>query len=72
MAKDGSTSLITRATDSIVFFNPSYQDMSRPIEGPTNPWNDRKLTQMNILTGTTLLSPWLPSPGCALGSPSCN
>lgn len=47
----GSTSLITRASDSIVFFNPSYQDMSRPSEGPANPWNERRLEKQNTLTG---------------------
>jgi hypothetical protein len=35
----------------MIFYNPRYDDMSRPVEGPINPWDDRKLTKMNTLTG---------------------
>lgn len=49
---DASTSLITRPSDSIIFYNPTYEDMSRPVEGPVNPWNDRKLVKMNTHSGT--------------------
>ncbi|KAK4692534.1 hypothetical protein P7C70_g9107, partial [Phenoliferia sp. Uapishka_3] len=46
-----STSLITRPSDSVIFFNSTYEDMTRPVEGPANPWSDRKMSQMNTLTG---------------------
>lgn len=47
----GSSSLVTRTSDAIIFFNSTYADMSRPVEGPQNPWSDRKLEKMNTITG---------------------
>ena len=53
----GSTSLVTRPSDSVIFFNPTYDDMGRAVEGPVNPWSDRKLEKMNTITGSSILSP---------------
>ncbi|ORY70610.1 WD40-repeat-containing domain protein [Leucosporidium creatinivorum] len=44
-------SLITRPSDNVIFYNPTYEDMTRPVQGPANPWNDRKLEKMNSITG---------------------
>ena len=39
-----------------MFYNPTYEDMSRPIQGPINPWNERKLEKMNTITGESRLT----------------
>lgn len=51
MAGGAGNSLITRPSDNVVFYNPTYSDMTRPVQGPVNPWNDRKLEKMNTITG---------------------
>lgn len=35
--------------------------MTRPVQGPQNPWNDRKLDKMNTITGDTLTQDFLHS-----------
>ncbi|KAM0786548.1 hypothetical protein ACM66B_002005 [Microbotryomycetes sp. NB124-2] len=47
----GLGSLITRPSDNIVFYNPTYQDLTRPVQGPANPWSERKIDKMNTITG---------------------
>ncbi|GAA5908142.1 hypothetical protein JCM8208_003702 [Rhodotorula glutinis] len=46
-----SNQLVTRPTDNVIFYNASYQDLTRPVQGPANPWNDGKLERQNALTG---------------------
>ncbi|KDE06182.1 hypothetical protein MVLG_03464 [Microbotryum lychnidis-dioicae p1A1 Lamole] len=46
-----SNSLITRPSDNVIFYNPTYADMTLPVQGPANPWDDRKLEKMNSVTG---------------------
>ncbi|TNY17967.1 Pre-mRNA splicing factor [Rhodotorula diobovata] len=46
-----SNQLVTRPTDNVIFYNASYQDLTRPVQGPANPWNDNKLERQNALTG---------------------
>ncbi|GJN90064.1 hypothetical protein Rhopal_003062-T1 [Rhodotorula paludigena] len=46
-----SNKLVTRPTDNVIFYNASYADLSRPVQGPANPWNDGKLERQNALTG---------------------
>ncbi|GAA6010806.1 hypothetical protein JCM10207_005852 [Rhodosporidiobolus poonsookiae] len=46
-----SNSLITRPSDNVIFYNASYEDMSRPVQGPANPWDDGRLEKQNALTG---------------------
>ncbi|SCV70516.1 BQ2448_1910 [Microbotryum intermedium] len=46
-----STSLITRPSDNVIFYNPTYADMTLPVQGPANPWDDRRLEKMNSVTG---------------------
>ncbi|CEQ43099.1 SPOSA6832_04997 [Sporobolomyces salmonicolor] len=45
------SSLITRPTDNIIFYNASYSDLTRPVQGPANPWDDKRLDKQNTLTG---------------------
>ncbi|GAA5935189.1 hypothetical protein JCM1841_006440, partial [Sporobolomyces salmonicolor] len=44
------SSLITRPTDNIIFYNASYSDLTRPVQGPANPWDDKRLDKQNTLT----------------------
>lgn len=62
MAGGAGNSLITRPSDNVVFYNPTYDDMTRPVQGPVNPWNERKLEKMNSITGELAVDP----PACAL------
>ncbi|KAK4046824.1 hypothetical protein OIV83_005820 [Microbotryomycetes sp. JL201] len=52
----GAGSLITRPSDNIVFYNPTYQDLTRPVQGPSNPWSERKIDKMNTITGNLQLA----------------
>ncbi|GAA5930385.1 Cdc40p [Sporobolomyces koalae] len=45
------SSLITRPSDNVIFYNASYQDLTKPVQGPANPWDDRRLEKQNTLTG---------------------
>ncbi|GAA5846472.1 hypothetical protein JCM3766R1_001902, partial [Sporobolomyces carnicolor] len=47
------SSLITRPSDNVIFYNASYQDLSKPVQGPANPWGDdhNRLAKQNALTG---------------------
>ncbi|GAA5848953.1 hypothetical protein JCM8547_006396 [Rhodosporidiobolus lusitaniae] len=46
-----STSLVTRPSDNVIFYNASYADLSRPVAGPKNPWDEGRLAKQNALTG---------------------
>ncbi|GAA6036760.1 hypothetical protein JCM8097_003464 [Rhodosporidiobolus ruineniae] len=46
-----SNQLVTRPSDNIIFYNASYSDLTRPVQGPANPWNDGRLEKQNALTG---------------------
>ncbi|GAA6061123.1 hypothetical protein JCM10212_001723 [Sporobolomyces blumeae] len=45
------SSLITRPSDNVIFYNATYEDLSRPVQGPENPWDDKRLEKQNALTG---------------------
>jgi pre-mRNA-processing factor 17 len=48
------SSLITRPSDNVIFYNASYSDLTRPLLGPSNPWgqgDSQKLVKQNALTG---------------------
>ncbi|GAA5948931.1 hypothetical protein JCM3765_003955 [Sporobolomyces pararoseus] len=48
------SSLITRPSDNVIFYNATYQDLTKPLQGPSNPWGDhdqQKLSKQNTLTG---------------------
>ncbi|GAA6022086.1 hypothetical protein JCM11491_004747 [Sporobolomyces phaffii] len=47
------SSLITRPSDNVIFYNATYQDLSLPVQGPANPWGDdhNRLAKQNALTG---------------------
>ncbi|GEM10756.1 pre-mRNA splicing factor [Rhodotorula toruloides] len=46
-----SNTLVTRPTDNVIYYNASYTDLTRPVQGPANPWNDGRLEKQNVLTG---------------------
>ncbi|GAA5832531.1 hypothetical protein JCM11251_001360 [Rhodosporidiobolus azoricus] len=46
-----SSALVTRPSDNVIFYNASYADLSRPVQGPKNPWDDGRLERQNALTG---------------------
>ncbi|ODO11005.1 hypothetical protein I350_01605 [Cryptococcus amylolentus CBS 6273] len=43
--------IITRPTDKVMNVNLTYEDMSRPVAGPENPFESRKNKGMNTLSG---------------------
>ncbi|GAA5895842.1 WD40 repeat domain-containing protein [Sporobolomyces salmoneus] len=47
------SSLITRPSDNVIFYNASFSDLSKPVQGPSNPWGDdhNRLAKQNALTG---------------------
>ena len=45
--------MITRPSDNVIFYNASYQDLSKPVQGPANPWDEKRLEKQNALTGTS-------------------
>ncbi|GAA5879655.1 hypothetical protein JCM16303_004120 [Sporobolomyces ruberrimus] len=47
------SSLITRPSDNVIFYNATYQDLTLPVQGPANPWGDdqNRLSKQNALTG---------------------
>lgn len=42
---------LSKDSDKILKTNISYEDMSRPAQGPANPFNSQTLTKKNIITG---------------------
>lgn len=48
---DMANALITRSTDKVINVNISYDDMTRPVQGPVDPFNARKNEGMNALNG---------------------
>lgn len=46
-----NNSLVTRPTDNVIYYNASYADLTRPVQGPANPWDEGKLEKQNTLTG---------------------
>lgn len=51
-----SNAIITRPTDMVMNVNISYADMQRPVQGPDDPFNQRKNKGMNSLAGMLLSS----------------
>lgn len=58
-----NNSLVTRPSDNVIYYNARYADLTRPMQGPANPWDDGKLEKQNALTGA--------SPGCRPTSFPC-
>jgi pre-mRNA-processing factor 17 len=46
-----SSAIITRPTDQVINVNITYEDMMRPVEGPVDPFNQKKNAGMNSLSG---------------------
>ncbi|KAI9637393.1 putative pre-mRNA splicing factor [Dioszegia hungarica] len=46
-----SNAIITRPTDKVMNVNISYADMQRPVQGPEDPFNQKKNKGMNSLAG---------------------
>ncbi|QRV83403.1 pre-mRNA-processing factor 17 [Ceratobasidium sp. AG-Ba] len=46
-----NTSLVLRPTDTQMNVNITYEDMMRPVAGPQNPFDKRKLPNQNALAG---------------------
>ncbi|KAK9453466.1 WD40-repeat-containing domain protein [Dipodascopsis uninucleata] len=46
-----SQALIPKITDKVVKYNPTYDDLTKPIVGPANPKGDDSLKRKNMLTG---------------------
>lgn len=45
--------IITRPTDKVMNVNLTYEEMSRPVAGPENPFDKRKNKGMNTLSGVS-------------------
>jgi len=43
--------IIARPTDKVMNVNMKYEDMSRPVAGPEDPFNQTKNKGMNTLSG---------------------
>ena len=43
--------IIARPTDKVMNVNISYEDMSKPVAGPMDPFNAQKNKGMNSLSG---------------------
>lgn len=43
--------IIARPTDKVMNVNITYEDMSRPVAGPQDPFNQQKNKGMNTLSG---------------------
>lgn len=46
-----SNAIIARPTDKVINVNISYDDMTRPVQGPQDPFNQAKNKGMNSLSG---------------------
>lgn len=42
---------VSKATETALTTNITYDELSRPIQGPANPFNSKTLTKKNIITG---------------------
>lgn len=51
-----SNAIITRPTDKVMNVNISYADMQLPVQGPEDPFNQRKNKGMNSLAGKCILN----------------
>lgn len=49
-------SLVTRPTDTQMNVNIGYEDMSKPVLGPENPFGDRKFLNQNTISGMWFVS----------------
>ncbi|KAM0745636.1 WD40 repeat-like protein [Meredithblackwellia eburnea MCA 4105] len=49
-----SSTLLTRPTDSVIFFNPTYDSMTLPIQGPANPFSSSTSISLNGQQGNVL------------------
>lgn len=48
-----SDSLVARPTDQVVNVNLRYEDMTKPVQGPQDPFNQAKNKGMNSAAGKT-------------------
>lgn len=46
-----SSAIIARPTDKVINVNITYDDMSRPVAGPQDPFNNQKNRGMNSISG---------------------
>jgi pre-mRNA-processing factor 17 len=46
-----SSGIIARPTDKVINVNISYDDMTRPVAGPQDPFNNQKNRGMNSISG---------------------
>jgi pre-mRNA-processing factor 17 len=46
-----SMAIVTRPTDKVMNVNLTYEDMQRPVQGPEDPFNQKKNKGMNTLSG---------------------
>jgi len=46
-----SSAIIARPTDKVINVNISYDDMTRPVAGPQDPFNNQKNKGMNSISG---------------------
>lgn len=46
-----SSAIIARPTDKVINVNINYDDMSRPVAGPLDPFNNQKNRGMNSISG---------------------
>lgn len=46
-----SASLVTRPTDTVMNVNIGYDDMTKPIVGPENPFAERRFQNQNTISG---------------------
>lgn len=51
-----SSAIIARPTDKVINVNISYDDMTRPVAGPQDPFNNQKNRGMNSISGMLLPS----------------
>ena len=51
-----SSAIIARPTDKVINVNITYDDMTRPVAGPQDPFNNQKNRGMNSISGTSCQS----------------
>ena len=50
-----SSAIIARPTDKVINVNISYDDMTRPVAGPQDPFNNQKNKGMNSISGQLIV-----------------
>lgn len=46
-----SSAIIARPSDKVINVNLKYEDMTRPVAGPQDPFNNQKNRGMNSISG---------------------